>query len=146
MVSFCHHEMVQPPCTVPKFFYLGQRPAPMKEGRSMANTKLQDATSVSRGRIAARVPIGVQELVQQAADMVGSTFNQFVTQAVLEAAEKVIERERIIRLSGENAKWFFDLLDNPPPPSLALRDAFKRYNARKVVDEGSASTFEFGDS
>jgi len=111
----------------------------------MAHTKLQEATSVGRGRIAARVPLKVQERVQQAADMVGSTFNQFVIQAVLEAAEKVIQRERLIRLSGDEAKWFFELLDNPPPPGAALNDAFGRYNARKVTDEGSDSVFEFGD-
>lgn len=89
----------------------------------MAHTKLQDATSVGRGRISARVSLSAQELVQQAADMVGSTLNQFVVQAVLEAAEKVVERERIIRLSGENAQWFCNLIDNPPPPSPALVEA-----------------------
>lgn len=112
----------------------------------MAKTKLQDATSVSRGRIAARVPLNVQTLVQQAADMVGSTLNQFVVQAALEAAEKVFENERIIRLHGDNAKWFFDLLDNPPPLSPVLRDEFARYNARKVTNEGPDSVFEFGDA
>lgn len=89
----------------------------------MAHTKLQDATSVGRGRISARVSLSVQELVQQAADMVGSTLNQFVVQAVLENAEKVVERERVIRLSGENAQWLCNLIDNPPPPSPALVEA-----------------------
>lgn len=110
----------------------------------MAHTKLQDATSVSRGRITARVSQHVQDVLELAADIVGSTLNQFVTQAALEKAEKIVENERIIRMSGDDAAWFFNLLDNPPPPSPDLVDAFKRYNARKLVNEGSSSTFEFG--
>lgn len=110
----------------------------------MAHTKLQDATSVSRGRITARVSQHVQDVLELAASMVGSTLNQFVAQAALEKAEKVIENERIIRLSGDDAAWFFDLLDNPPPASPALVDAFTHYNAKKVSDEGSNSTFELG--
>ena len=110
----------------------------------MAHTKLQDATSVSRGRITARVSLHVQDVLEQAADIVGSTLNQFVTQAALEKAEKIVANERTIRMSGDDAARFFNLLDNPPPPPPALVDAFKRYNARKIADEGSNSSFELG--
>ena len=110
----------------------------------MANTKLLEAASVSRGRITARVPQNVIEVLETAAIMVGSTLNQFVTQAAVEKAEKIIENERIIRMSAATATWFFDFIDNPPPPSPALANAFKRYHARKVENEGSGSTFDFG--
>ena len=109
----------------------------------MANTKLLDAASVSRGRITARVPQNVIEVLETAAIMVGSTLNQFVTQAAVEKAEKIIENERIIRMSAATATWFFDFIDNPPPPSPALANAFKRYHARKVENAGSGSTFDF---
>lgn len=122
---------------------LGKGSSP-RRSTAMADTKLQDATSVVRGRITARVPQHVESLLQTAAEIAGSTLNQFVVQAALVAAEKVIEHERIIRLSGENAKWFCDLIDNPPPPKPALVDAFKRINARKVASAGPDSTFEFG--
>ena len=49
----------------------------------MAKAKLQDVTSVSRGRITARVPNHVIDVLELAANMVGSTLNQFVTQAAL---------------------------------------------------------------
>lgn len=111
----------------------------------MADTKLQDAAaSVGRGRITARVPQHVEEVLQQAADLVGATLNQFVVQAALARAEEVIERERTIRLSGDTAEWFFNLLDNPPPPAPGLVEAFKRYHAGKVSDGGSDSAFEAG--
>ncbi len=110
----------------------------------MANTKLLEAASVSRGRITARVPQNVIEVLETAATLVGSTLNQFVTQAAVEKAEKIIENERIIKMSAASAEWFFDLIDNPPPPSPALADAFKRYHARKAVNAGSSSAFDVG--
>ncbi len=110
----------------------------------MANTKLLEAASVSRGRITARVPQNVIEVLETAATMVGSTLNQFVTQAAVEKAEKIIENERIIKMSAASAEWFFDLIDNPPPPAPALADAFKRYHAGKVINAGSSSTLDVG--
>jgi uncharacterized protein (DUF1778 family) len=110
----------------------------------MPATKSPESTSPSRGRITARVSQNVQDVLQLAADIVGSTMNQFVTQAALEKAEKIVERERLIRMSENDFSWFFNALDNPPP-STSLVDAFTQYNARKGnKDEGSASVLEFG--
>lgn len=109
----------------------------------MAQTRLQEATSVSRGRITARVPQNVVDILELAASMVGSTLNQFVTQAALEKAEKIVENERMLRLSQDTTAWFFDLLDNPPAPSQNLVDALGLYNERKTSNAGSNSSFEF---
>lgn len=106
------------------------------------NEKLTSAALSGRGRITARVSQNVVEILETAATLVGSTLNQFVTQAALEKAEKIIENEKIIRLSQEAATWFFDLVDNPPAPSPELKNAFQRYHARKVEDAGSNSTFD----
>lgn len=62
-----------------------------------------------------------------------STLNQFVTQAALEKAEKIVEKERTLQMSEKTAAWFFDLLDNPPAPSQNLVDALGRYNARALA-------------
>lgn len=107
----------------------------------MAHTKLQGAASVSRGRITARVPQDVLHVLEQAADIVGSTLSQFVIQAAQEKAEKIVANQHIIGMPDDDAAWFFNLLDNPPPPSPALLDAFKHYNAGKIADEGSNSSF-----
>lgn len=45
--------------------------------------------------------------------MAQSTLNQFVTQAALEKAEKIVEKERTLQMSEKTAAWFFDLLDTP---------------------------------
>lgn len=109
----------------------------------MANPRLQDATSVSRGRITARVPAHVADMLELAASMVGSTINQFVTQAALEKAEQIVEKERVLAMSEKTTAWFFELLDHPPAPSQHLVDAFSRYKARKASNAGANSSFEF---
>lgn len=53
----------------------------------MRQAKLHDMTT-ERGRITARVPQSVVHVLESAAMLVGSTLNQFVTQAALEKAEK----------------------------------------------------------
>ena len=48
-------------------------------------------------------------------------------QASLEKAQTIIDQEKIIRLSQENAKVFFNALDNPPPPNEKLLKAVADY-------------------
>ncbi|MEE9926527.1 MAG: DUF1778 domain-containing protein [Microvirgula sp.] len=113
-------------------------------GRSeMTLAKERDVPAAARGRISARVPQSVQEHLQQAADLTGATLNQFVVQAALDAAEKVLARERSLLLSDEEARRFCQLLDHPSEPNAALRGAHERYSARKVPHAGTDSTFEF---
>ena len=63
-------------------------------------------TTQERGRITARVPQNVQDTLQQAADLLGATLNQFVVQAALNEAQRVIERGRVIHLSGNDAAFY----------------------------------------
>jgi uncharacterized protein (DUF1778 family) len=70
--------------------------------------------SVERGRITARVPLQVQKTLETAASMVGATVNQFVVQTALREAERIIEQERIIRLTERDAEAFLQALDAPP--------------------------------
>lgn len=81
-------------------------------------------------RISARVPENVYETLSRAANLVGSTVNQFLVQSALERAHAVIEEENIIRLSGESAKRFFDAIENPPAPNEKLKAAFRAHKER----------------
>ena len=65
----------------------------------MTTTALPD-----RGRISARVPLAVQQTLEAAASLTGSTLNQFIVQTALREAERVIEQERIIRLSAQDTE------------------------------------------
>ena len=90
-----------------------------------------------RGRITARVPLQVQETLEMAAGMVGATVNQFIVQTALREAERIIEQERVIRLTARDAEAFLDALDNPPPPNDKLMAALQDYSARRDDQTGS---------
>ncbi len=94
-------------------------------------------TVIERGRITARVPLRVQETLELAASLVGSTVNQFVVQSALREAERVIEQERVIRLSERDARAFLDAIDNPPPPNPKLLAALADYAARHDDQTGT---------
>lgn len=74
-------------------------------------------------RITARISEEVKQLLVQAAELSGATLNQFLVQAALEKAQRMIEQENIIRLSRRNAEWFFNVLENPPNPNAKLLQA-----------------------
>lgn len=91
-----------------------------------------------RGRITARVPQTVQDTLQQAAELQGATLNQFVVQAALSEARRVIERDKVIHLSGTDAAFLMNLLEAPPTPNARLRKAFQTYKKRTLDAEHSA--------
>lgn len=95
------------------------------------------STTAERGRITARVPAQVQETLELAASMVGATVNQFVVQTALREAERIIEQERVIRLSRRDAELFIRALENPPPPNTKLKAALKDYMAAKDEQAGT---------
>ncbi|HZZ95175.1 MAG TPA: DUF1778 domain-containing protein [Usitatibacter sp.] len=80
-----------------------------------------------RGRITARVPQRVQETLQHAADLVGAPLNQFIVQAALREAERVIDRERVIELSSQDAAFLLKLLERPAAPNPRLAKALRHY-------------------
>lgn len=95
-------------------------------------------TTAERGRITARVPAQVQDTLERAAAMVGATVNQFMVQTALREAERIIEQERVIRLSARDAAMFIKALENPPPPNAKLKAALKRYKDAKLDDEDTS--------
>lgn len=82
-----------------------------------------------RTRITARVTDGVRNTLEQAAELLGATVNQFVVQTAYLEAQRVIERESVIRLSQKDAHKVLALLDNPPKPNKRLKDAVKAFKA-----------------
>ena len=76
-----------------------------------------------RTRITARVSDTVRDTLEQAAELMGATVNQFVVQAAYVEAQRVIERESILRLSQEDARKVLSLIDQPPKPNKRLKDA-----------------------
>ena len=63
---------------------------------------------------------------------VGSTLNQFVVQAALEKAEKVIESESTITLTRRESLRLLELLDAPPLRNDKFTQAEARYRRTKA--------------
>jgi uncharacterized protein (DUF1778 family) len=78
-------------------------------------------------RLTTRITDHVQGKLQMAADLVGATMNQFVVQAALEKADKVIESESTIVLTRRESLRLLELIDNPPPRNEKFRSAQARY-------------------
>jgi uncharacterized protein (DUF1778 family) len=98
-------------------------------------------TLTERGRITARMPQNVRDTLQQAADLLGATLNQFVVQAALSEARRVIECDRVIHLSGTDAVFLLNLLEKPPAPNARLRKALQYYYIRTL--DADNSSFEW---
>jgi uncharacterized protein (DUF1778 family) len=96
-------------------------------------------TSIERGRITARVPAQIQETLEIAASMVGATVNQFIVQTALREAERIIEQERVIRLSISDAEAFVCELDSSPAPNAKLLASLHDYTARRNDQTGTLS-------
>jgi uncharacterized protein (DUF1778 family) len=91
---------------------------------------MKDAEATDR--ITNRVSKPVVQKLQEAADLTGSTINQFMVQASLEKAEKILEKEQTIYFSRNDAAMLIELLDNPPAPNPALIKAFERFQQREA--------------
>ncbi|HEY3538880.1 MAG TPA: DUF1778 domain-containing protein [Trinickia sp.] len=88
-------------------------------------------------RLTTRITDHVQEKLQAAADLVGATLNQFVVQAALEKADKVIESESTIVLTRRESLRLLELIENPPPRNEKFVQAQARY---KRIKNGAGST------
>ncbi len=80
-----------------------------------------------RKRITARVSDNVRVTLEQAAELLGATVNQFVVQTAYQEAQRVLERESVIRLSQQDARKIFSLVDQPPKPNQRLKAAVKAF-------------------
>jgi uncharacterized protein (DUF1778 family) len=86
-------------------------------------------TADSRKRMTARIPTGMRSTLEAAAELSGATVNQFIVQAAYREAQRIVERETVIRLSQQDARQVLSLLEAPPKPNRRLKEAvaaFKR--------------------
>ena len=80
-------------------------------------------------RLTTRVPASLRDTLEQAAQLQGASLNQFVIQTAFEEAQRILERESVIRLSREDARRMFELLENPPKANRRLKQAVKDFKA-----------------
>lgn len=94
-------------------------------------------------RLTTRITDHVQDKLQMAADLVGATMNQFVVQAALEKADKVIESESTIVLTRRESLRLLELIENPPPRNEKFLQAMNRYQRMKNNDLSGIRIFRW---
>jgi uncharacterized protein (DUF1778 family) len=92
--------------------------------------------AITGKRLTTRITDHVQSTLQAAADLVGATLNQFVVQAALEKAEKVIESESMMVLSRNESLRLLELIENPPPRNEKFLQAQARY--QRTMNDASS--------
>lgn len=88
----------------------------------------------AKKRLTIRITDHVQDKLQMASNLVGTTMNQFVVQAALEKGEKIIERESTIDMTRRESLRLLELLENPPPRNKKFLQAMNRYQRMKNND------------
>ena len=85
------------------------------------------ANTSERGRITARVSLSIEETLKEAAELSGMLLSQFMVQASLEKAQKIIDRERFLKISSADAELILNTLERPPQANAALTALLERH-------------------
>ena len=87
---------------------------------------------VEQPRITARVDLETQELLKEASALIGiSSINAFVLSAAIEKAKRIIDEEKRMKLSYEDAQLLVNVLDEPVVLNRRLAKAVKNYDAKR---------------
>ena len=78
-------------------------------------------------RLDARITSQQKELISEAAQMFGMTTTQFVVQAAVRHARRVLREEAIVRTNERDRELLINALVNPPEPSDVLQRAWEDY-------------------
>ena len=82
-------------------------------------------------RLEARLPASVYATLKQAAELQGRSLTDFVVSAALDAPQRAIKQQAILRLSAEDQQRFAEALIQSPAPNAALNEA-KRLHLENV--------------
>jgi uncharacterized protein (DUF1778 family) len=85
-----------------------------------------DTSNPGRANLTLRAPALLHGRLTEAAAWLGLSLNSFVLQAAAKEADAVLEKERAIRLTVDDARLLLQLLDTPPQPNAVLTRAFAR--------------------
>jgi uncharacterized protein (DUF1778 family) len=72
-------------------------------------------------RIDLRTSREVKELIQRAAELLGTSMSAFIIYRAYDAAREVIAQQEGLVLSDRERDQFLELLERPPRPNRALR-------------------------
>lgn len=87
-----------------------------------------DVAPRNAARMTFRTQPRIKETIQRAAAIAGVDESTFTMSAAYQAAMRTIAEHERTALTSIDHEAFFAALDDPPPPSDALRAAFRRHD------------------
>lgn len=81
-------------------------------------------------RFETRLTPELKQLLDHAAMLENCNLSEFVSRAIQQAAEQTVRQHQETRLNLEDSQLFVAALLNPPLPSQALKDGYRRYKER----------------
>lgn len=93
----------------------------------------------SETRLVARVNEDLHNLVTSAADLMGASMSQFLIEAAVEKANRVIEERTRLNLTINDAKTFLETLERPAAPNTKLLNAAKRYREQGLHENKNST-------
>jgi uncharacterized protein (DUF1778 family) len=81
-------------------------------------------------RIETRLPTEAKQQIEYAAELQGRSVSDFVVSAALEQASKIIEQQKILRLSIDDSIALAEAILNPPKPNARAIAAARRYKEK----------------
>lgn len=82
-------------------------------------------------RLDIRTTKDAKDTIGSAAELLGTTISAFMLEAAMEKALKVLQQAQTINLNNKESKRFIAALENPPEPSEALKQLFKKHKDKK---------------
>jgi uncharacterized protein (DUF1778 family) len=86
---------------------------------------LHNMSDIATCRINLRATVDAKQLIEQAADAMGTTLSAFVLQSAYEAAARVLHEHQLLILSARDREAFLAALAQPPAPTEALRQLLR---------------------
>ena len=81
-------------------------------------------------RMETRLPAEAKQQIEHAAELQGRSVSDFVVTAALAEAAKVIEQQKVLRLSMADSKALAEALLNPPRPNAKAVAAARRHKRK----------------
>ncbi|MCK5798126.1 MAG: DUF1778 domain-containing protein [Deltaproteobacteria bacterium] len=76
-------------------------------------------------RIDLRTSREVKDLIQRAADLIGTTMSAFILHCSYDAAREALAQQASVVVSDRDRDLFLRLLDDPPAPNDALKQLLR---------------------
>ena len=88
---------------------------------------MPNVESQARNALTIRPPAEMHAMLTQAASWLGVSLNSLVLEAAADRARQILETQRQLKLTREDAEAFFHALEHPKKPNAALKKSAKAY-------------------